>query len=388
MTGMARADVIIIGGGIAGLAAAYHLTRARRGSVLLLERESVLASRSSGRNAAIFRPLETRPGVVTLAARSRRLLDELINASPGPWLRRTGLLLVARDATLLDEFIALANSSGVAHVVIERRELERHVPVLAGGDAARGLLLSDAGVLDAHVVTTRLAEAARSAGATIVTGCEVARVRARSGRVEGVELASGEAIAAPLVLIAAGAWAASLGASCGASLPLTPLRRHLVHLEPRRHFGPSAPVVWKLGDEVYFRPEAGGVLASPCDEDPWPPGEAPCDPRALDLLSEKLGRLAPGLALASVRRAWACPRTFAPDRTLVAGADPDVRGLFWLVGLGGSGMTVGVAAGEVIATLIGERDHPLATAFAPARLHRTGSRGEYRPTPVAGTHER
>jgi D-arginine dehydrogenase len=371
---MTRADIIVIGGGIAGVAAAYHLTRARRRSVLLIEREAVLASHSSGRNAAIFRPLETRPGIVALAERSRQLLDALMGASPGNWLHRTGVLLVAPAAALLDDLVALAKTSGVSHAVLERPELERLVPVLAGGGAARGLLLPGAGVVDAHAVVAHLADAARSAGATIVTGCEVARVRAGGARVEGVELASGEVVAAPVVLIATGAWAASLGASCGAPLPLVPLRRHLVHLDRGRGVFPPAPVVWQLGDEVYFRDEAGGILASPCDEDPWPPGTAPSDPRALDLLSEKLGRLAPALERASVRHAWACLRTFAPDRTLVAGPDPDVNGLFWLAALGGSGLTVGVAAGELVATLIGAGEHPLAGAFAPARLRRPGAR--------------
>lgn len=80
----------------------------------------------------------------------------------------------------------------------------------------------------------------------------------------------------------------------------------------------------------------------------------------------------------------ACLRTFAPDRTLVVGLDPDVSGLFWLAGLGGSGMTVGVAAGELIPDVIAGREHPLATTFAPGRLRRAESPdGGFRPAIVA-----
>lgn len=122
---------------------------------------------------------------------------------------------------------------------------------------------------------------------------------------------------------------------------------------------------WRLDDEVYFREESGGVLASPCDEDAWPASVPPCDLRTLESLATKLGRLAPRLGSASVRQAWACLRTFAPGRMPVARADPKVSGLFWLAGLGGSGMTVGVAAGEIVAACVRGEEHSLASARAP-----------------------
>ena len=120
--------------------------------------------------------------------------------------------------------------------------------------------------------------------------------------------------------------------------------------------------MWALGEEleVYFRPESGGVLASPCDEVPWPPSLPPTDADALERLADRLAKLAPGLGLAAVRRAWACLRTFAPDRMPVIGPDPRVEGLFWLVALGGSGMSVGVGAGELLAAVVAGREHPVA----------------------------
>jgi D-arginine dehydrogenase len=76
------------------------------------------------------------------------------------------------------------------------------------------------------------------------------------------------------------------------------------------------------------------------------------DPEAEDLLVDKLLKHAPGLADISLRRSWACLRTFAPDRLPVIGWDPEIDGLFHVSGLGGFGVTTSLAIGDVASTLI------------------------------------
>jgi D-arginine dehydrogenase len=180
---------------------------------------------------------------------------------------------------------------------------------------------------------------------------------------------------APKLVLAGGAWSAALGALAGAPLPVTALRRHLALLEaPDGGAGPGADdaVVWRLeaGREVYYRPESGGALASPCDEEVWEPGdgEVPTDTAALAKLGELLGDFAPTLGQARVRRAWGCLRTFAPDREFVAGADERLPGLYWCAGLGGRGMTCGLALGELVAASVLGTPHPLHHALRPSRL--------------------
>jgi D-arginine dehydrogenase len=247
-------------------------------------------------------------------------------------------------------------------------EAVRRAPALAGGAARAALWLPEAGVIDVHAVTEALARATRRAGGEIRTGARVARIAARGGRVEGVELEDGARVTADAVVLAAGAWSAALGESCGAPLPLAPLRRHLVVLEPAEPAHASGAIVWWASDDVYWRPESGGVLASPCDEEPFAACAPPADDAALEALLRKLRRAAPALAASRVRRSWACLRTFAPDRELVAGADPRVAGLFWLAGLGGRGMTIGAAAGELAAGAVLGKSPSLAERTSPARL--------------------
>lgn len=353
--------VVVVGGGIAGLSAAFHL--AGSAEVTLVEREPVVAAHSSGRNAAIFRHLEGGTGAVPLAVRASALLDALL---PG-WKRPTGALYVAHEPGEVEHLEDLGRRHEVAHRRADGTAAER-VPALAGGVCDRVLDVPGDGVIDIHGVTTALARGAARRGAVVRTGLGAERVLAEGGRVRGVVLESGERLDADVVVNAAGAWAEGLGATCGAPLPLDPRRRHLVILDPEARPDAEAPVVWRVDEGIYVRPESGGVLASPCDEASWAPGIPPTDPEALVRLGERMGRFAPVLASASVRRAWACLRTFAPDRDPVIGADPRLTGLFWIAGLGGRGMTVGLAAGDLLAAAVAGRTDPLLADLAPARL--------------------
>jgi D-arginine dehydrogenase len=360
-------DVVIVGGGIGGLSAAHALLGAGVARVRVLEREEAPCTHASGRNAAIFRHLSATPGDFALAVRSRALMNEVLG-DEAAWLRRTGAWYVAATEAPLDALARVAVEGGYAHERAVDEALWERIPTFRGGPLRHGLLSPDDGVIDIHAMAQALLRGVEQRGGRLQCEAEVAEVEVADGRVVGVRLASGQRLAAPRVVIAAGAWGEPVGAGCDAPLPLVPRRRHLVQLAVPPGMAADEPVVWSVGDELYVRPESGGLLASPCDETTWKAEVPAADPAGLELLAQKLGRLAPRLAESAVRRVWACLRTFAPDGAAVVGPDPRVAGLFWLGGLGGHGMTGGPAAGEVLAACVTGRSHPLAGVLAPARL--------------------
>lgn len=361
---MGSYDVVIVGGGIAGVAAAWQLALKGGARVLVLEREPLLASHASGRNAAIYRQLEHEPIGSQLALRSGQLLSAL--EEDEPLLRRTGSLLIA-DLPELCALQSLGRELGVAAELVGARAIAELVPSLRGGEARHALRIPDDGVLDSHALITRLVRDARLGGAEFQTGAEVVGVTTDEQRVTGVRLRNGEHISTAVVVLAAGAWTAGLARDANAHVPLKSFRRHLALLEVDQPPGPGSPVVWRLDDELYFRPESGGLLASPCDEEEWAAESPTCSQDVMECLARRLPLLAPAFSDARIRRAWAGLRTFSSDRLFVAGEDPRWTGLFHLSGLGGRGMSCGLALGELVAGLVFGADHALAAELSPTR---------------------
>jgi glycine/D-amino acid oxidase-like deaminating enzyme len=155
-------------------------------------------------------------------------------------------------------------------------------------------------------------------------------------------------------------------------LGLVPLRRSMARLPPPGGHDPSRwPMFFGSGERWYAKPDAGGLIVSPAEEDPVPAQDAWAD----DLvLAEGLARYEE-MVVEPVRRvlaSWAGLRTFAPDRVPVIGPDPRLAGFFWLAGQGGYGLQSSPAASALAADLLGGRptglEPGLLAALSPARF--------------------
>ena len=342
-------DVLVIGGGVVGLAVAWQL--ARLGArVSLVEMEGTCGTHASGRNAAIFRSVDGMPETPLLAAHSRKLLASL------------GL----PDAIRM---VGLAQQAGpeIAHAgePLGPGGVQKRLPFLAHLQLGFRWFPQD-GVLDIHRVITALVTELRHLGVPIHLGRAVRLVR-QGARVTVIGQAR-EELPAGMVVLAAGAWSGAVAAGAGLGLPITPLGRQLTHFTAVPGLHAAHPVVWLNGNrELYFRPESGGVLASGCEESAAAPGEQACNAEATHALAVRLLALSPAFAGAAVRHSWTCQRTFAPDRALVVGPDPHANNLVWATALGGRGMTCGLAVGEMVARSMTSNAR-LPDAWAPARL--------------------
>jgi D-arginine dehydrogenase len=373
---MGAQRILIVGGGVAGLATARALGRAGQATdVVLLEAEAGLAQHSSGLNAGILRTAIGAPWTRRMALDSAdRMGTPEVEFGPRgnslPLLDPVGLLVAeaGQEQDPLPDWVAEHLTLGAARRI--------------GPDAARGLAphwrpagarvwhLPGQGRIDISALLGALAAGARAGGVQLRTGARVVELLLQDGRARGVRLASGEELHADQVVLATGGWTEALTRAIGGAPKLRITRRHLLVTARDPKVDGRWPVVWDDQLGFYARPESGGLLLCGCEIDDVDPDRLLAEPEVKLTIARKTAQALPSFADAGVAHFWPGLRTLAPDDTPLIGPDPRCPGLFWVAGLGGHGMTLALTIGEVAADLLLDRklDPGLRTGVDPARL--------------------
>jgi len=339
-------DVIVIGGGIAGVAAAAEIAAEAR--VTLLEAEPVLGYHSTGRSAAIFLLNYGNATLRALNAASEPVLGAPEGISETSLLSPRGELLVAEEDETDALEAYLADAEGMDRLT--PAEAAEIVPILRADRIAAAAIERSARDIDVDRYLQGVTRLLRRRGGEIRTGHAVRTIR-REGPDWRVETAEA-AMLAPILVNAAGAWADDLARAAGvAPIGLTPCRRSAAILPaPDGHQVAGWPLFGSASERWYAKPDAGKLMVSPADEDPVDPHDAWADDM---VLAEGLDRYerAVTVPVTRVERSWAGLRSFTPDRSPVAGFAADAPGFLWLAGQGGYGVQTAPALARLAADL-------------------------------------
>lgn len=357
-------DVAIIGAGIAGIGVAADIAGDCR--TLILEQESRPAYHSTGRSMAIFIRNYGNATIRALNAASAPLFDRPDPALfASPLISRRGVLFVAEDSSLPHLEALLAEADGLR--AISPDEAFAKAPILRRELIAAAAYEDDAQDIDVHALHEGWMRKARAAGARILTDAPVLRAERGAGRWH-IETPQGTITAATIVN-AAGAWADRVAQACGlAPIGLQPMRRSVAVLPAPEGLDMTGwPLIDAVDETWYCKPEAGRLYVSPAEEIPVEPHDAYVDDM---VLAEGLDRFcrATTYDLTRVERSWAGLRTFAPDRTPVAGFDRSAEGFFWLAGQGGYGIQTSPALSRLAGHLLRGREPEPALAAITAAL--------------------
>ncbi|MBX3566701.1 MAG: FAD-binding oxidoreductase [Rhizobiaceae bacterium] len=366
-------DIAVVGAGIAGVGLAAAVADTHR--VVILEQEDRPAYHTSGRSAAIFIQ-NYGNGVIRALSRASAPMFATADRTlfPQPLLSQRGVLTLAdRDGVRLHREL-LAEAEGLRQ--IEPREAVAMVPILDLGKIVEASYEPDAQDIDVAALHQGWLRAARSAGAVLLTGARVLRGERQGGG--WIVETAGHRISARIVVNAAGAWADELAALCGVErIGLQPMRRSMAVVPcPAGYDCRHWPLFDDVSEKWYVKPESGRLLVSPAEEIPVEPHDAYVDDM---ILAEGLDRFQQMVTtpITHVERSWAGLRTFAPDRSPVAGFDGAADGFFWLAGQGGYGMQTAPALSRLAGQLIRRGAIPgdqetIVPALSPDRFRKAG----------------
>jgi sarcosine oxidase, subunit beta len=363
------ASVVIVGGGVMGTSAAFHLAEAGV-DVALLER-AALGSGSTSRAAGGVRAQFSDALNIQIAQRSLEAFTRF-GARPG-WeidLKRSGYLFVLSRESDVAEFeagVALQNRYGVPSRMLTAAEARALCPLLAGEDILAAAFSADDGHATPEAVVQGYAFAARALGAHVRVGCEVTGIETEGDGITAVQTSHGP-IVTNVVICAAGAWSRACGEMVGVALPVTPLRRQILFTEPMHDLPAALPFTIDFATSFYFHREGPGLLMGMSDAreqpgfcvettDDWVP----------DLL-EIASRRAPRIAEAGIKGGWAGLYEVTPDHNAIIGESERVNRFLYATGFSGHGFLQGPAVGEILRDLV--LDRPPFVDIAPLSVNR------------------
>jgi D-arginine dehydrogenase len=344
-------DILVIGGGIAGLSAAAALSR--HAKVVVLEAEEQVGFHSSGRSATMVHYALGDRLVRALTLASRPFFENPpADFADVPLGHRMPVLVHARE----DEKPALDALETEISLFAQLERLDaqgvHELCPLLKDDARHGIADRNGIRLDPHGLLQGNLRRLRSNGGELHTGARVAEV-GHAGGSWTVSSEKGERFSAPILVNAAGSWADHVAGLAGVQpLALEPKRRTIITFDaPSGTRLEGLPFAKTVGDDLYFAPESGRLFASPMDEVPSDPMDAQPDDYEVALAAWRMEERTI-VKVERIHSRWAGLRTFTPDRHPAAGFAPDADGFFWLAGQGGFGLQTSPAMAAIAASLI------------------------------------
>jgi sarcosine oxidase subunit beta len=377
-------DAIIIGGGIHGASTAFHL--AERGLKPLVIEKNTLASAATGRSSGLVRMHYDLEPESRLAWASFQYFrdwgarvggDTSTSLSAGCGFTRTGFvqLVPQKHIEQLKANVLMHQRIGIPSLLVTREDVQRLAPHFNLEDVEVAAYEPESGYADPSATTASMMDAARRIGARLLQGCTVRGVQVAAGKVQGVVSSQGE-FAAPIVIDAAGPWAAGVAKMAGVDLPIDTWRHDTMFVQRPSELGPSHPTVIDNANSMYFRPETGGLTLVGL-EDGNPLGESPdgytdrAQPGFVERAIERICERIPIMEQAALHSAHGGYDGITPDQRAIIG-QMGPEGFYLQCGFSGTGFKIAPAVGACVAEQIvdGAAQTVDITPFAPQRFER------------------
>lgn len=387
---MQQADAVIIGGGVHGTSAAYHLAKAGR-QVVLIEKESV-GSGASAFSGGIIRCHYSNEAMIRLARRAAelwpRLEEEL--GQPVDYVQNGFIMAVPpEDKENMERIVGLQQRVGVDVELVAPEEIRRWIPEFNTEGLALASYETSGGYADPYATAMAFGRKARELGAQVLSGTAVTGIELDGAKVRAVITDKG-VIRTPLVVNCAGPWAARIAAMVGVELPVRPGLLQMAAFDPRyAGWTASSPTWVDLSRMTYCRPDAAGYMLAGgglAENEAFHNAEPDPDTymgRPSDLFEaemyETLAHRCPWAEKMTRVRSWSGVDGNSPDFHLIFGEVPGIKGYLQVAGGSGNSFKLSPATGEALAEFVAtgrcsylDTEAFSITRFAGGRVFRGG----------------
>lgn len=371
---MARktSDIVIIGGGVAGLALATELTLRKAGKVCVLEK-GYIGSGNSTRNVGRVRAPQLTEKLTKIALRCQEKYDALGEELGFNILFQRGgyawLLYDNDEVTHMRKICAMHNRLGVNSELLGPEDALRRLPVLNSGEPLKGALFNAKdGIVHHDAVVIAYHQKAHLQGSRIYQGCEAKKINAKKGRITGVDTTEGT-IDTGRIVNAAGPSSSEVAGLAGIRMPSTPLRREVMVTMPVKPVMDSACTFYRPNEGWFNQTMRGEIVAGTVDiKEPFGYNRSTSF-NFLSRTSSLLIRKAPILGNLKIQRSWAGMYDITPDHNPLIGESSAVKGFYQLNGWSGRGMLLAPYMSELLAEQIINADtSELLKSFSPNRF--------------------
>ncbi len=349
------ADVVIIGGGISGVATAYYLAKKGVKNVVVLEK-NYLASGNTGRCGAGIRQqwgTEMNCRIAKLSCELFETCNEELRYEGDIEFKQGGYLLLAYTQKEYDQFkknVALQNSLGIASNLVSLDEVKEIVPFISTDNLIGASFYGKDGHLNPFHTVQAYANAAERLGVKIYKFTQVTDIITEGSAIKGVKTSKGD-IYTSVVVNAAGTYSGNIAEMAGLNIPVFSERHQILvteALEPMLE-----PMVMSFSGNFYCQqvPHGGFVMGRSCNNQPR-------DMRTtsswdfLDNMTKSIIQVLPILEKARVLRQWAGSYNITPDRQPILGGTDQVKGFYIAAGFSGHGFMFGPATGMLLSQCI------------------------------------
>jgi sarcosine oxidase subunit beta len=348
------AEIVIIGGGVMGASAAYHLAQRGVKNIVLLEKEPYFGTGATGRCAGGVRYQFSTEINIKLSLASLPMIErfkEEIGQEVN--YKQCGYLLVATTEQEVDKFkhnIELQNKLGVPTQFLSGNEVRARLSLMKFDDALAGTFNQKDGTVDPNSVVMGYVNAAQKLGVKAFTGVEVTGITVSGGNVEEVQTSLG-GVRTRTVLNVAGPWSNQIGRMAGVEIPVAPLRRQMFTTNPLKEVPEDFPFVIDFAKSLYFHREGQGLLIGMSNQHETPGYDQNVDEDfELVNLEAAIERM-PLVEKASRAAHWAGLYEVTADAHPIYGGT-DVKGFFLCTGFSGHGFMHGPISGKLMSEWI------------------------------------